>query len=192
MSASLAPLFDALLFAAQRHAGQLRKGDEAYPYINHPIAVTELLVRCGVDDLDTLRAALLHDTVEDTSTTPEELAARFGDAVRDLVLEMTDDQDLAKAERKRLQIEHAPRLTPHAKRIKIADKTCNVLDIALGPPSDWSHDRRVDYVDWAEAVVMRCVGVGPPALERAWRDALERARRTLPRHPPPESGGAGA
>ena len=179
MSDRLGAVFDALLFAAERHAGQVRKGDDAYPYINHPIAVAGLLLRCGVDDLDTLRAALLHDTIEDTETTPAELAARFGAAVRDLVLEVSDDKGLGKEERKRLQVEHAPGLSEGARRIKIADKTCNVLDIALAPPPDWSHGRRVEYVDWAEAVVAGCAGVGPPALEQAWADALEGARGVL-------------
>ena len=173
----------ALRFAADRHAGQLRKGVSGYPYVNHVIAVTELLARCGVEDPDTLLAALLHDTIEDTGTTPAELAERFGDAVRDIVLEVSDDPSLPKEERKRLQIAHAPELSERARRIKIADKTCNIIDIAHDPPPDWSLTRRREYVDWAEAVVRHCVGVGPEPLERAWHDALAGARSALERRP---------
>ena len=150
-----------------------------YPYVNHVIAVTELLARCGVSDVETLQAALLHDTIEDTETTPEELAALFGPAVRDLVLEVTDDKSLAKEERKRLQIEHAPHLSERARRIKLADKICNVLDVAHDPPPDWSMTRRADYLAWAEAVVRHCLGVGPAPLEQAWHEAITGARKAV-------------
>jgi (p)ppGpp synthase/HD superfamily hydrolase len=172
-------LFDALHFTADRHKTQLRKGVAGYPYVNHVIAVAELLARSGVDDRITLQGALLHDTIEDTDTTPEELATRFGDDVRDLVLEVTDDKTLPKEERKRLQIAHAPHLTDRAKRIKLADKTCNILDIAHDPPPDWSLTRRLDYLAWAEAVVHHCLGVGPQALEQAWTEALADARMVV-------------
>ena len=172
-------LLDAAHFAADRHKTQLRKGVAGYPYVNHVIAVAELLARSGVDDVATLQAALLHDTIEDTDTTPEELAARFGTEVRDLVLEVTDDKTLPKEERKRLQIVHAPTLSDRAKRIKIADKTCNIVDIAHDPPPDWSLTRRLDYLVWAEAVVHHCLGVGPAPLEQAWHDALAAGRSTL-------------
>jgi len=176
---SIARLFDALRFAAERHRSQLRKGAAGYPYVNHVIAVTELLARCGVDDPVTLQAALLHDTIEDTDTTADELAQRFGAEVGRLVLEVTDDKSLPKQERKRLQIVHAPELSERARRIKLADKTCNILDIAHDPPPDWSLTRRLDYLAWAEAVVHHCLGVGPEPLERAWHDALAAARAAL-------------
>jgi len=175
----IAELLDALHFAALRHRHQLRKGAAGYPYVNHVIAVTELLARCGVDDLVTLQGALLHDTIEDTETTPDELAARFGAEVRDLVLEVTDDRALAKEERKRRQIAHAPHLSERARRLKIADKTCNVVDVAFDPPPDWSLTRRADYLDWADAVVGQILGVGPEALENAWREAFANAREQL-------------
>ena len=176
---SLPGIFAALRFAAERHASQLRKGVAGYPYINHVIAVTELLARTGVDDPTTLAAALLHDTIEDTETTPDEIDAAFGPAVRDLVLEVSDDTSLPKEERKRLQIAHAPGLSEAARRIKIADKTCNITDIAQDPPPDWSLTRRLEYVTWAEAVVHHCLGVGPAPLEAAWHAALARARTAL-------------
>src|SRR5947199_4835157 len=115
----VAKLLAALNFAAQKHRAQRRKDSEATPYINHPIAVAELLARVGqVDDLSVLQAAILHDTVEDTQTTPEEIENQFGEAVRKLVAEVTDEKSLPKAERKRRQIEHAPQLSTAAKQIK--------------------------------------------------------------------------
>lgn len=175
----LAGVLAALRFAAEKHRGQMRKGVDGCPYINHPIDVAELLARSSVDELVTLQGALLHDTLEDTDTTAAELAAKFGEAVRDLVIEVSDDPSQPKRERKRLQLEHAPHLGERARRIKIADKTCNILDIAHSPPHDWSRTRRVDYIDWAEAVVSHCLGVGPAPLEAAWHEALREARQAL-------------
>lgn len=155
-------LLGAARFAAQKHTEQRRK-DMSTPYINHPIAVAELLARVGrVSDLPVLQAALLHDTLEDTQTTVAELDERFGESVRRLVQEVTDDKSLPKAERKRLQIEHAPHLSRAAQQIKIADKICNLGDITPSQPMDWPWERKRDYLDWAAKVVAGCRGCCPP------------------------------
>src|SRR5213080_3310944 len=108
MKGELALLLKALAFAAHKHREQRRKDAAASPYINHPIALADVLVNeGGVTDIEVLCAALLHDTVEDTDTTPEELADVFGARIAGIVAEVTDDKALAKAERKRLQVEHA-------------------------------------------------------------------------------------
>ena len=144
-------------FAADKHRDQRRRGRERSPYINHPIAVAEILTGVGgITDLASIQAALLHDTVEDTNTTPEQLAEQFGDEVMRLVMEVTDDQDLKKEERKRLQIEHARDLTAKAKEIKMADKIANITDIMDSPPEDWDEARRLEYLDWGERVVAGC------------------------------------
>lgn len=174
----VAMLLAALAFAARKHRDQRRKGAEASPYINHPIEVAEILARIGgVDDVTVLQAALLHDTVEDTQTSPAELEREFGATVRKLVEEVTDDKTLAKQERKRLQIEHAPHLSPRAKLIKLADKICNVRDVTHSPPKDWDERRRVAYLDWASEVVAGCRGTNR-ALERHF-DALLRQAQGL-------------
>src|SRR6202043_2940771 len=117
----------ALNFAAQKHSRQRRKDSEASPYINHPIAVAEVLSRIGgISDLPTLQAAILHDTIEDTDTSAPELEHTFGQEVCFFVQELTDDKRLPKEERKRLQVEHALNLSRPAKLIKIGDKICNV------------------------------------------------------------------
>ena len=174
-------LLTALSFAARKHRDQRRKGVEAPPYINHPIEVADILARIGgVDDVTVLQAALLHDTVEDTQTSPDELDREFGSAVRTLVEEVTDDKTLPKSERKRLQIEHAPHLSPRAKLIKLADKICNVRDVMHTPPKDWDQRRRSDYLDWAERVVDGCRDTNRE-LERHFDALLREARAVLSR-----------
>ncbi len=149
---SIALILRAAAFAAERHRDQRRKGSEAAPYINHPLALANLLATCGVDDPAVLAAALLHDTVEDTETTPEELADAFGADVAAIVVEVTDDKSLPKAERKRMQVEHAAHLSDQAKLVKLADKVCNLRDLSHSPP-DWPLERKREYFDWAKAVV---------------------------------------
>ena len=144
-------------FAARKHSLCRRKDVEASPYINHPIAVARLLAdEGGVTDEEILAAALLHDTIEDTDTNPEELEEEFGSRIRKLVQEVTDDKEIEKAERKRLQVEHAKQLSPDAVLVKLADKICNVLDVIHNPPQGWSLDRRQEYLNWAEIVVRNC------------------------------------
>jgi guanosine-3',5'-bis(diphosphate) 3'-pyrophosphohydrolase len=157
-------LLDAVAFAAERHRDQRRKDADASPYINHPIALASLLKREGIDDIAVLCAALLHDTLEDTRTSFEELRERFGDAIASIVLEVSDDKGLPKAERKRLQVEHARAASPRAKLVKLADKICNVQDIVHAPPANWPVERRREYLRWAKEVVDELRGTHP-ALE---------------------------
>jgi guanosine-3',5'-bis(diphosphate) 3'-pyrophosphohydrolase len=154
VSQDYAGLLAAISFAAHKHRDQRRKDAAASPYINHPLALAHVLAtEGGVTDLKTLMAAVLHDTVEDTETTYGELVDHFGTKVADVVMEVTDDKSLAKADRKRAQIEHAPHMTKRATRVKLADKICNLRDVAHNPPADWPLARRQEYFDWAKAVV---------------------------------------
>ncbi len=174
-----AALLEAMHFAATKHRDQRRKDTEASPYINHPIRVAQLLAsEGGVTDLVTLQAAILHDTVEDTETTPEELERHFGSAVRRVVAEVTDDKSLPKGDRKRLQIEHAPHLSPQAKQLKIADKAANVQNITTSPPDGWSLERKREYLDWADRVVAGCRGCNP-ALEAVYDEIIAQGRQSL-------------
>ena len=164
-------VFQALAFAAHKHRDQRRKDAGASPYINHPIALADILVNeGGVTDHVVLCAAILHDTIEDTETTYEELVVAFGREIADVVAEVTDDKSLDKAERKLLQIEHAAHASPRAKLVKLADKTCNLRDIATTPPADWSDQRRRAYFEWAKKVVAGVRGSNP-ALEAAFDKA---------------------
>ena len=155
-------LITALAFAADKHKNQRRKDADASPYINHPIALANLLLNeAGVEDQRVLIAAVLHDTIEDTDTTEQELVKHFGKDVADIVLEVTDDKALPKAERKRLQIEHAAHISRRAKLVKLADKICNLRDITASPPADWSIQSKQEYFDWAKSVVDELRGVHP-------------------------------
>jgi len=166
-------------FASRKHSTQRRKDVAASPYINHPIAVTHVLADAGgIADLLTLMAAVLHDTIEDTDTTPAELEEQFGETVRKLVEEMTDDKTLDKAVRKQRQIERAPKLSRRAKAIKVADKIANVQDVVEHPPPRWSLARRIEYLDWTEKVVAGCRGAHP-ALERHYDEVLKKGRAAL-------------
>ncbi len=170
-------LLKALSFAAHKHRHQRRKSEAAEPYINHPLAVAETLWNMGkVHDVDTILAAVLHDTLEDTDTSPQELDAIVGKKVRLIVEEVTDNKRLPKLERKRLQIENAGNATLAARHIKLADKICNIQDLVYAPPSGWSLQRQREYVDWAEQVVEGLRGTNE-ALERCF-DALCRKART--------------
>ena len=146
-------LVKAMSFAANKHKHQRRKGKEASPYNNHPIGLVEVLVDIGnVTDINAICAALLHDTVEDTRTTREELTETFGPEISRIVMEVTDDKSLSKAERKQAQIDHARHLSNEARAVKLADKICNLGDVAKSPPN-WSLSRRQQYFDWAKKVI---------------------------------------
>jgi guanosine-3',5'-bis(diphosphate) 3'-pyrophosphohydrolase len=176
---SFARLLQAVAFAAEKHKDQRRKDAEASPYINHPIAVAKLLaIEAGIFDEATILAAILHDTVEDTQTTFKELEEYFGAEVCGLVREVTDDKSLGKEERKQLQIEHAALSSVWAKQLKIADKICNIRDITICPPKDWSLQRRRDYLTWSGRVVAGCRGVSP-VLDDIFDAAIERAQEAL-------------
>jgi guanosine-3',5'-bis(diphosphate) 3'-pyrophosphohydrolase len=172
-------LLRAICFAADKHRDQRRKDPGASPYINHPLAVAEVLARIGgINDPVTLIAAILHDTVEDTKTTFIELEESFGPEVRAVVAEVTDDKKLPKEERKRLQIEHAASASARAKAVKLGDKICNVVDVTNSPPSDWSDARRREYLDWSTRVVEGCRGTNA-ALERHFDELVATGHKAV-------------
>ena len=179
MDESTGSLLKALRFAAEKHNDQRRKDAKASPYINHPIQVAEILWRVGdVRDTTLLVASLLHDTIEDTETTPEEIEANFGADVLALVLEVTDDKSLPKQVRKELQVEHAPNKTRNAKLLKLADKISNVQDIITSPPQEWSPERRREYLLWTERVVSGLRGVNEK-LEMQYDELLTQGKVSL-------------
>jgi guanosine-3',5'-bis(diphosphate) 3'-pyrophosphohydrolase len=144
----------ALAFAAHKHRDQRRKNVEASPYINHPISLANILTSEGnVTDVEVICAALLHDTIEDTETTYQELKGEFGETIAEIVAEVTDTKWIGKTVRKKLQVSKARRASKGAKLVKLADKIANLRDIVSSPPADWSLERRREYFDWAKTVV---------------------------------------
>lgn len=153
----------ALAFATNKHRNQRRKNVAASPYINHPISLANILCNeVNITDMNVICAALLHDTVEDTETTAEELTIEFGKNISDIVMEVTDDRAIKDSQkRKKLQIEHAAHISDPAKLIKLADKTSNLRDLASDPPADWSMERKRNYFDWSKQVIDELRGVHP-------------------------------
>jgi GTP diphosphokinase / guanosine-3',5'-bis(diphosphate) 3'-diphosphatase len=169
----------AIHFSADRHRDQRRKDRQQSPYINHPIEVAETLWEIGgVRESTPLIAAILHDTLEDTETTPDEIRALFGEEILSVVLEVTDDKSLPKPIRKQLQIEHAPHISPAAKLVKLADKICNLDDLIHSPPRMWNLGRKREYLLWTEQVVTGLRGSNP-ALENRYAELLANGKQIL-------------
>ncbi len=169
----------ALRFAAKRHRRQRRKDAAASPYVNHLIAVAETLWCEGdIRDTVTIVSGILHDTIEDTGTVPEEIESHFGKAVRAIVVEVTDDKGLPKPLRKRMQVQTAPRISHQAKRVKLADKICNLEDIMASPPAGWARARKREYARWAKQVVDGLRGTNK-RLEARFDELYVQAERVL-------------
>lgn len=166
----------ALDFAAQRHIDQRRKGVRAEPYLNH-LSEVALLVAEATDGTDpvVVIAALLHDTLEDTDASYEEIEQLFGAAVAGVVAETTDDKRLRKADRKQRQIDSAPHASPQARLVKLADKVSNLRAMAVSPPAGWPLERKVEYFEWAHAVVAGLRGTDArleTLFDRAYEDGM--------------------
>ena len=172
-------ILKAARFAAHKHRNQRRKDEERTPYINHPISVAKIISEIGnVEDPEVLAAALLHDTIEDTKTTPEELIDHFGERVYNLVQEVTDDKTLPKLERKQRQIDHAKEISEGAALVKLGDKISNVTDITNTPPTDWDSNRRLDYFEWAEKVINNCPRVNE-SLENHFAEVVRKGKKLI-------------
>jgi (p)ppGpp synthase/HD superfamily hydrolase len=179
MLAGLRLVSEAADFAARRHTGQQRKGRGNEPYVNHLAEAANLLsIATDGTDAELVAAGWLHDTIEDTATTYHELAKMFGERVAALVVEVTDDMTAPKPERRRKQIVDAPRKSPGAKLIKIADKISNIRARILPQPSQDERDDLADYVAWAEKVVAGCRGVNV-LLDRMFDETVKLARSAL-------------
>ena len=171
----LSLLFKALAFSAEKHTKQRRKDIDKTPYINHPISLANILAQRWVIDENVLCAAILHDTIEDTETTTDELQEHFGEKITSIVLEVTDDKSIEKSVRKQKQIEHAASISHEAKLVKLADKIANITDIINTPPVDWSSDRKKEYFNWAKAVVDNLRGAHQ-GLEKDFDDLINKAK----------------
>ena len=165
--------------AARWHVIQRRKGVASEPYVNHLLEVASLVTAATEAlEADVVIAALLHDAVEDQAIAIELIASEFGQKVAGIVMEVTDNKKLLKAERKRLQVESASKKSREAKLIKLADKTSNLRTIAVSPAPDWSVERRLEYVRWARDVVAQVRGVSP-WLEQQFDEAAAQAKASV-------------
>ena len=170
-------VFKAFGFAARKHQNQRRKGRQGAPYINHPIDVAERLWEIGeIRDINTIIAGILHDIIEDTETSQEELETEFGSEICSIVLEVTDDKSLPQQVRKRLQVEHAGNLSFAARQVKLADKISNIQEVIDSPPINWSLQQRREYVAWGEEVINELLGSNEN-LERYFKDLSSKAKQ---------------
>lgn len=173
---TLGQVLAAAEFAAWKHRNQKRKGvnPKNVPYIQHPLGLANMLVNIGgIDDSVVLVAALLHDTVEDTETTFEELTTAFGERVAHVVAEVTDDKSLSVGERKRRQIQHTGKISDDAKLVKIVDKTNNLLDLLANPPPSWEPWQVRGSVAWSWLLLNQTRGINA-ALEKYWEDVYKK------------------
>ncbi|MCG8410724.1 MAG: HD domain-containing protein [Bacteroidales bacterium] len=183
-------LLKALVFAAERHKDQTRKGKSNIPYINHPIEVAHVLSSFGETEYDLLIAAFLHDVIEDTvkndiekENLKNDIRKQFGSNVLEIVLEVSDNKSLSYKERKKLQVINTPNLSDSAKKIKIADKICNILDIKNRPPEKWSNQRKLEYLKWAKSVVNGAVGLNKK-LDQYFFDTYNKVHTYLKNNKP--------
>lgn len=127
---------------------------------------------------------LLHDAIEDTDTTLEELEDAFGPEVFALVAEVSDDKILPQSEGRRLQVETASQKSTRAKMVKLADKTSNLRSLIDSPPVSWDIGRRRDYLAWTREVTAGCRGVNSEleaCFDEAYQTTLSRLKDQCPR-----------
>lgn len=134
-------LSDAVRLANWAHEGQTRKGS-GLPYVVHPLEVAQILIRHGVEDEETLVAAVLHDAVEDTCVTIEVVRERYGERVAAIVAAVTKPDGLAKPEQARAAKELLRAGPPAARVVKMADRLSNLLDLDRLP---WTDERKAEY-----------------------------------------------
>lgn len=167
----------ATILAERAHRGTGRKSDGA-PYITHPLRVAKIVAehyadsQVDVTESDVVCAALLHDTLEDTSVTYEELVDQFGTTVADIVRQVTNPKT-DKVSVKRWQVDHAPELSPAACLVKLADKYDNLSDHLRSPI--WDLERTQGYMLHAREVCRGMKSVCPPLealLEEIWESGV--------------------
>jgi (p)ppGpp synthase/HD superfamily hydrolase len=169
----------ATAFAGRRHAGQIRKHTTGEPFLSHLAEVAELLATSLTEpDAHLVAAGWLHDAVEKADVSEQELEARFGPFVAELVIEVSDDQSLPREERRRLQVVETPGKSDAARMLKLADKTSNLRALAANAATAGSRDNLLEEIAFAEAVAAACEGLNR-ALDDAFSEAVAAARSSL-------------
>lgn len=115
----------------------------------------------------------MHDTIEDTDTTYDELVNEFGKTVADIVMEVTDDKSLPKDERKRAQIAHVPHISYEAKIVKLCDKLYNLRDLLSSPIPGYSAQRIQGYCVWSRMVLAGAAGINAGLDEALKREIFD-------------------
>lgn len=163
MTEYLEDVLRATEFAARAHDGAHRKNPVADPYVVHPMRVARILASAGFGNKELFLAAILHDVVEDTTATLQDIEKVFGGAVARLVAEVTDDKTLSQVERKKAQVVHVATMSQRAAAIKLADAIDNLTDMQWhGAPRGWSLAKIQGYFAWKALIAKQRAGVHPP------------------------------
>ncbi|EFO18322.1 hypothetical protein LOAG_10172 [Loa loa] len=167
-------IIEAVDLAARRHRQQRRKDAAQTPYVNHPIGVAYILTSEGqITDTTTIIAAILHDIVEHTKTTDEEIRKMFGDEIADIVKECTMVRSMKREARMKSELEKASKLSHKAKLVQLADKLNNIRDIERGTPLGWTKQHVTEYIIFAKDLLSKIRGIHGP-LESALDDIINK------------------
>lgn len=157
----MAKVMAACGYAAHRHGGQQRDGGDI-PFITHPLEVVQILLHAKVTDTALLCAAALHDVVEDTAATIEDIEEKFGADVAAVVGAVTDDQNMPREERRARQLHILLNTTPvslrrRARLLRMADKTSNLRSLRqCYPCAEWPIERAEAYISFCKDVYTVC------------------------------------
>jgi len=167
-------LYDkALTFAEKHHSGQMRD-DGATPYIEHPKKVAKILREvAGVTDESILSAGLLHDMIEDSEVSYDDLEKAFGVRIAGLVAELTNDKRLPKQLSREDLIRRLPGMSQEAALIKLADIYSNAQDMGS---ADWTEERKAKYLVYLRRIVETISKSKPtlsPKLEKSISEYLQ-------------------
>lgn len=160
----------AVEYATEKHKGQKRKNTQGSDYIVHPLEVMGFIKKFGIHKPEILAAAVLHDVVEDTDATHEEIESKFGKEVSDLVREVSDDKSLPKVERKKFQVHSMKGKSMGARAIKIGDKWSNTRDLLTDSPRGWGLLQIQGYIVWSFEVCKNALSRGD--LPECMNDAI--------------------
>lgn len=167
----------AIIFAVRAHSGTERRG-KGYPYIVHPMEAMEIVATMTADQ-ELLAAAALHDTVEDTDVTVEQLRAEFGERIASLVADESDvmpegmTEEASWHQRKQAAIDRLSKASHDAKMVALGDKLSNMRAIAR------------DYAEIGDALWNRFHAKDPKDHEWHYRglaDALRELEETVAYH----------
>jgi len=170
----ISTLLKAVSWGFQRHCYQKRKISGA-PYFTHPIGVASIALNAGVKNINVLIACLLHDVVEDTKTTIDDVKREFGKTISDIVAEVTDDKMLPREEQKKSQLIRAEKMSDEAKIVKLADKIHNLRDAYyIGPPKKWTKQSYKNYVNHAKKFMNKVKGTNIK-LEKLLQNIIDKS-----------------
>ena len=148
-------------FAREAHKDHVRNDEAKTPYVHHLEEVAGLVEKSGGTDNE-IAAAWLHDTVEDTKTTGEDIKNNFGEEIAEIVYGLTDLPEflvLPLKDRKLKQAERVKSESTSVRRVKLADQTSNVKIVGERHLDGFTHNDKINYIEGAWAIAQMCKGI---------------------------------